>query len=437
MLSHPMTDIRDLQFAWRSALAVLQLELNEQIWRTWLEGTRALRLESGVLVVEARSTFGCDWLNERLLPPVERIVAQVFRTPLSVTFVSPGLEGDAPSEQPVRPSGPPACVVGTLRAEFTFDRYIPAAGNLPAISAARALVDGASPAMTPLVAWGPPGMGKTHLLHALAACALQSGWPVACITAERFTRAFMDTIGRAPDATLDQVRTARLLILDDLHDLEGKTKTAIEFSHALDAVTNGGGVVAVASERDPRTLALPDRLQSRLRQGFITQLGPLCASERREFIERQAALNRAALPSWSVERLASAEFSSVRDLAGVVNWAIQGSRHGYLDPARLDTEIVRHGTLAGARESVSLSALLDRVAAHFELKGVDLAGRERTRTIETARAAAVAVLRDHGHGAAAIGRALGNRDGSTISGLTKRGRTIVEADPALRQLLAS
>ncbi len=436
MVTTSMTDLRDLARSWQGVLGRLELEVSTHNFNTWLRGTRPLRLDGETLVVEARSAFNCDWLNQRLCVVVRRAMAHVFPEEVGVLFVPKGADDgpearseEGPRQQHERPRGP---VIGSLNSVYTVDRYLPTEGNRLALDCCRSLLLESEVRISPVLIYGTPGMGKTHLLHAVAFKAAADGWAVACLSAEEFTTRYQGALRRgAVEEFQLALRGVRMLVVDDLQYIAGKKATQDELVHTIDAVTNAGGVVMAASERHPFELALADRLSSRLAAGIVTRVEPFEAAERRLYIERLARELRVALPGWALERLASIEAPSVRLLQGAVHAAVALQRLGALELRRLDAELMRICVGESSRAGTS-NLTLDAVARYFELAVDDLAGRSRQAKATEARAVAAAALQAQGRSLRQIGAVLGGRDASTIKQLTARGKAVLDADAELR-----
>lgn len=432
-------DSRALSRGWQAVLGRLQLELNPHNYATWLKGTRALRLEGSSLIVEARSAMACEWLNQRLRLMVIRAMDQAFPTIDDVRFVSPGEPAGTPSEPALAPStpAPAAMVIGRVNCDYTFDGYVAGSGNLLALQSCRALVEPSELRVSPVVIYGSPGMGKTHLLHALACRARDLGQRVACLNAEEFANRFLSALGsgRADDFKA-AVRAVDLLIVDDLQAIATKKATLDELVHTMEAVTNGGGNIVIASERNPFELPLPDRLHSRLSAGIVTSVEPFGRDEQRAFIEAVSRRHRTALPAWAIERLAASPASSVRMLLGFVNGALALERCGKLEAGALDARLAGTAAVEAAGPHVSHAALLKRVALYFNVGADDLCGRSRSARVNEGRAVAVAALHGQGASLSEIAVMFGKRDKSTIHGLCARGRALIEANEPLRAALS-
>src|SRR5690606_21586656 len=240
-----------------------------------------------------------------------RALAEVTGRELDVRFVGDIVQcaGETRAEQP-RPQG----IV--LNRPHAFASYMPASGNELGLQACRARGTEADlPAMSPVVLWGAPGVGKTHLLHATANCASDMGQAVVVLSAEEFANRYQQALRDKTVAGFQEfVRNAALFLVDDLQYLAGRTGTLTELVNSIDVISSRGGHVVVASEEHPNNLALPERLASRLRGGLIVAIGSIDGAERRAFVEHCATVLRASLPGWCIDRIAGAGCGSARTL---------------------------------------------------------------------------------------------------------------------------
>ena len=430
----------ELAEVWLAVLGRLQVQLSTHSFNTWLRGTRALRLEGGRLIIEARTALSCEWLNIKLDAVVAEAVTLHVGHEVEVEFVPRGsveAAGALPAGEPTALPARPSSVVGRMNCAFTFERYLPSEGNQLAYESCLRLLAADEQPISPVVIFGAPGMGKTHLLHALACRAAAANRRVANLNAEEFTTLFQNAIrNKEMDAFQDSVRTVDLFIIDDLQYLAGKTGTLDQLVHTIDAVSNSGGHVVVASERHPFDLDLPERLSSRLAAGIITRVEPFVMEERREFIDQVARSLRAGLPTWAVERIAGCEIPSTRVLQGAVHAAVALGRCGRLDPERLDADLTRVAVVDASPAGCDDRELLDVIARHFETSFEELSGRSRISAVSNARAIAIFALKARGRSLSQIASVLGKRDPSTISQLQSRGRQLLADDTVLQARLA-
>ena len=428
---------RALGRTWQAVLGRLELEVSRANFETWLAGTTPHSVRGGELLVEARSAFRADWLNANMAPVVERCLGAIEGERLAVRFVTAGSEAEqpgGPAAEAIRTEPDPRTqVLGQVNGAFTLARYFRSEGSALAVASCLSLVDAGEQAISPVVVHGPPGVGKTHLLHALATRASAQGRRVACLSGEGFTTGYQRALREGTvEAFQESVRGVHLLIIDDLHDLAGKTGTLRELVHTLDAVTHAGGGAVVGSELRPRELGLPERLCSRLEAGIVAVVEPFAGPERRAFVEQRLVELRVGLPAWCVAQLATGT-GSVRSILAGVHAAVGLQRRGLLNEMRLAAEL---GALElHGRGAETAKAVIERVAAHYALAAGEVEGRSRAGKPSRARAVAAAALQERGSSYSEIGALLGGRSRSTIKGLAERGRSLASEDALVAGLL--
>ena len=410
--------------------------MNAAAFKTWVDGTRPICRDGATLTVEARSPFAADWLQSNLVLMADSAAMAASGEDLRVEFVAPGGGNSPPAIDQSRngTSTEPPDLLGVLNRKFTFDRYLPTMGNRMAIETCVQMVDERHGAVSSLTIYGVPGMGKTHLLHALAAYAHSNGASCACLTAEDFTNRYQRSLrgeSGAVEAFHDRIRSVDILIVDDLQHMAGKPKTIDELVHSIDAVRHAGGATVVASETNPLQLGFPDRLTTRLAEGVVTALDPFDREERRLFVERTARDARAGLPTWCVDRLAAAAMPSVRFIMGMTNAAIALHRRDELTEAALDAELM-HFALSQPVTALSEEEVIDRVVRHFEASFEEIRGRSRQGRVAQARAVLTVALQERGESFAAIGRRFDGRDRATVRELHARGLRLIADRPELR-----
>ncbi len=432
----PSPDSRDLARTWHRVSGELQLGMNAHTFATYLKQTRAIAFDGQTWVIEAPTPFACDYLEQQLSPRVVELLAAAGVGPCAVRFVPRPVAGSAAALVAMEPA--PArrpAVIGLINGQYTFERYLAANGNRLALESCRAAAGGESPS-GPIVLYGQPGMGKSHLLHALAAAVSASG-TVVCLNAEEYTNRYMAAYrDHTIPAFQAEMRNVSLFVLDDLQYLAGKEGMQGELVHTIEAICNNGGMVAVASEQNPLELNLLDRLASRLSQGFVTCVERFERCERREFASQRAQERNVELPDWALDRIAGLEGVSVRTLQGAVNSATMLARSGALDLARLDTELCRVAIVAAAPRAMSDREVVEAIGAHFEASYDEITGRGKTASLRDARAAAFAALKERGRSNAQLAAVFGERHRSTVSGVAVRGRELLAGHERLRAFLA-
>jgi chromosomal replication initiator protein len=431
----------ELLRSWRAVLGMLEDSVNRSTFNTWLRGTAPLRADGRVIAVAAPHGADTDWLNRQLSCVMTRAVQAIFGDGFSARFVPQAVAFPAPAPLPpvsnsaahAASPAPQGSVIGILNRDYTFERYIQAAGNRLALQACMDLLSARPRAASPVVMYGAPGLGKTHLLHALAARAAAQGMSVVCLGASDFTDRYLSAINADRVSEFQAlVRNAQLLLIDDLQFFVGRRGTAHEFAQTLEVVANAGGLVACASECNPEQLSVPARLISRLKAGVLAPMHPLEADDRRAYVAARAREERLALPAWATDRIAACEAPSIRVLQGVVNTALALQRAGNLEPRTLDDHLSEFcGSSASAPQALDTHGLIEAVATHCGVTVDELVGRGRTRQVANARAIAMAALVAQRRSLAQVAAIFDGRDKSTVKEASDRGRVLLESEPAL------
>lgn len=434
----PPSDASSLARTWVAVLGQLEVELNRPVFETWVRGTRLIGFDepTGTATVEAASSFACTNLQERFPLVILRALQARMPAVHDVEFVEPTASEfvPAPVAKPQSTAtGAPGRIVGAMNCGFTLDRYVTSVGNKLARASCLSLLSSKSHQVSPVVVYGPPGLGKSHLIHALGNEAVRNGKSVACLSSEQFANAYISAMKCDNIEEFHRkVRSVDLFILDDLQYLTGKKATANELVHTIDAISTAGGSVVIASECSPKELALPERLISRLSAGLVTRIDYLDRDARQRFIAQATELAGTTLPAWAVERIASINGLSVRVLQGAVNTAIHLARNGCLDVASLDLQLSETIMSAALPAERTARDIIDEVAQHFATTFEEVIGRSRHRQAASARAVIAFVLKQRGVSQGAIAEMLGKRERTTVRDMLVRGEKLVEEDSTLR-----
>lgn len=425
---------RDLDRLWQAVVGRLGVVLGPR-HIGYLRDSRAVSLDGDRLTVRLCSRFAVDWLPQKAGDALAEAVEAVWGRRLDLAFAAPAGHpadsvlgtGDPPAARPTRRL--------RLDPSYTFERYVVTDGNLEAFTAATMLADGCPCPFSNLVITGTPGIGKTHLLHALAWRAAERQVEVASFGWTEFINCFSRSIRLGTiDEFKDSVRTARVLLIDDLRDSGEARRSADELQETIDAVTAAGGRVIVSAERTPRELDLPQRLKSRLESGPVIAVQPFRAGERLQFAHEYCRRAGIDLPTWALERICAMEPDSVRTLQGALGHAWLLARNGRLDLAALDLALANLAiseAAAGRRQSIE--AIIEQVARAFGCSAAEIRGQSRAREVAAARAAAAAAIRKQGLSLAEVGVHLG-RSKQRISEIVERGEQLLAQREGLARL---
>ncbi len=351
----------------------------------------------------------------------------------------------APAAPVAEPVAAPAAERPALDPRFTFDRFVVDASNRVAFNAASALAEPGVPRFSPLFLHSGTGQGKTHLMHAIGAAYLAAvpGARVLLMSAERFMFDFVQALrNRDTHGFKTRLRSADLLLVDDLQFIAGKDSTQEEFFHTINEVMGAGKRLVISADRCPQGLdGVEARIMSRLSCGLVADIKAPDLALRRAILTRKLAdMPGVRVPDEVLDLLAARITASIRDLEGALNRVVA---YAQLTGVEVDLEFAvatLGDVLRGAERRVTIDEIQKAVSAHFELKPIDLVSARRAVVVARPRQIAMYLAkRLTTRSLPEIGRKFGGRDHSTVIHAVRRIEELRdkdrEIDSAVRVLL--
>lgn len=321
----------------------------------------------------------------------------------------------------------------------TFASFMTGPSNQFAWMAAQSVAEMSAPKYNPLVLYGSIGLGKTHLLHAIAQAVAASGCQPVYTTAEAFTN---DLVGSIRTKTMDEFRAkyrgARVLIIDDFEFIAGKTSTEEEFFHTFNAVLANQGQIVVACSAPPREIAgLDVRLRARLEGGLLADLQAPDYETRLKIVRSKAVEQGVTLPPEVAESLAGHEAGNVCEIEGLLTQVTARATLTKQPLTKALAEQALNRTAAPPpRRKANVRDILEATATFHQLSMDDLLSKRRTKAVVRARHIAMYLAREETEASLPqIGEALGGRNHSTVLHGYQKIAAEIGADEALRQEL--
>ena len=438
--------------AWGRVKARLKTELGEEVFLSWFGRAELEAISGGVVRLSVPTRFLKSWIlshyQDRLIELWRTEVGEVYRLEIGVRNAA----FTAPPQQPAAAHAPPAqpaveaveegLTGSPLDPRLTFETYRVGRSNALAAAAARkALEPGLH--FNPLYIHSGVGLGKTHLLQAMAHAA-DAGKParrVLYLTAERFMYRFVTALkANTALAFKDQLRGIDVLLIDDVQFLQGRA-TQNEFCHILNALIDAGRQVAVAADRPPAELeSLDERVRSRLAGGLVVEIGPLDEELRYGIVAAKAEVARARYPRLQISDevlrfLARQIAGSGRDLDGAFTRLVA---HNQLTgaPVTLDLaeRVARDLIKLGEAKRIRIEDIQRVVAKHYNVTRADLLSNRRTRSVVHPRQIAMYLAKTMTpRSLPEIGRRFGGRDHTTVLHAVRKIEGLVTADAALAE----
>ncbi len=420
---------------WDAVRAELRQRAPEAKYHTWLEPLELAARRGEVLYVRAPEHIR-SWVAERYLPLVREAAVTVVGAGASVQIVEDGwgpAEG-RPAEEPAR-----AC---RLNPKYTFEQFVIGAGSRFAHAAALAVAELPGQAYNPLLIHGSPGLGKTHLLHAIGNYVQRygSGLRVRYATVEEFTTEFVEALrDRRTRDFKERFRLSDVVLIDDIQFLARKERTREEFFHTFNALQDSGRQLVLTSDRRPEDLqGLEDRLSERFRSGLVVALEAPEPAVRRVILEKRARLDGVQVAPEVLDEIAQLVTSSVRALEGGL---IQVVAHASVRSEEPSPDTVRRllgSRTTSSRRAPSLEDIVATVAAELGISGQQLRGRGRGPAVVWARHLAMYLARELTDASLPeIGRAFGGRNHTTVLHAVRRVERDSERDRATHTAVQS
>ncbi len=447
--------------AWARVRGRLRSEAGEAAYSSWLKPLTMVSIKDGVVRLAVPTRFMRDWVvgnykktilalwreeDEAILsaeivvqPPRPKEDAKAFARPERATVAASDApqagpasagrraaqdldakqNGAQPNRDGLRREPAQADVSAPLDPRLTFDNYVVGKPNEFAYAAARRAAEAPGVPFNPLFLYGPSGLGKTHLMHAIA-WEIRARDPkrrVIYLSAEKFMYEFVRAV-RTKDtmAFKDQFRSVDVLMIDDLHCIAGREMTQEEFFHTFNALVDQNRLVVISADKSPSDLdGVEERMRSRLGWGLVADIHPTTYELRLGILQAKAERASVEVPAKVLEFLAHKITANVRELEGAL---IRIVAHAELigRPITLETaQDVLRDLLRSHDRKVTIDEIQKRVAEHFNIRITDMHSARRARAVARPRQVAMYLAKQlTSRSLPEIGRKFGGRDHTTV-----------------------
>lgn len=407
---------------WPEIKDKIRASLNEQSFQTWFSPVEFHGFENNILLLSVPDEFYADWLKQHyeelvrdaatLLgsrPEIRFVVKQPAGLTTATSRLTPKTES-APNQTQNQHG---------LNANFTFDRFVVGPSNRFAHAASVAVAEAPAKAYNPLFIYGPVGLGKTHLMQAVAHKMVQerSDAKVLYISSERFTNLLITAIqNRSMPRFRERFREADILLVDDIHFIAGKESTMEEFFHTFNTLYDAHKQIVVSSDRPPKEIpALEERLISRFAWGLVTDIQPPNLETRVAILQSKLERTNTHMPQDVLFFIANHIKSNIRELEGAL---VRISAYSSLTNTPINLAMTREVLKDTVREEsgrISIETIQKEVADFFHVKISDMRAKRRSKNIAHPRHVAMFLVRElTSHSLLEIGQYFGGRDHSTV-----------------------
>jgi chromosomal replication initiator protein len=442
---------------WTRILDRARHELPEQTFRTWLEPTEPLALEGDTIIIGSPDQFAADWNESKHAQLLTSLAPIALGHPLSVVFrvheerktrnqmdlfVAP--PAVAP-EQRHKQGG----INAPLSDRYTFDHFVIGKSNELAAAAAHAVSQAPGRVYNPLFLYGDTGLGKTHLMQAVAHAVMerQPQIRITFIGTEQFTNEMIGSIReRTTQEFRRRYRETDLLLVDDVQFLKGKESTQEEFFHTFNALYEAGRQIILTSDRPPSEIpGLEARLVSRFQWGMVADIELPDLEHRIAILRNKSLIDHLemTIPEDVIRFIAEHVRSNVRELEGsiikLLAYASLKHRDITVDVAREALrDKLRPGEVAAANSAgLNSDSIQQAVAKEWGVTTEGLRSKTRTKALTTPRQVAMFLMREMlSLQLVEIGAAFGGRDHSTVIHSLERVTAMIREEPSLAQRIA-
>ena len=416
---------------WTQCICALEAELPEQQFNTWVRPLQVME-GAGALKLLAPNRFVVDWVNANLLPRIGELLRDQNSGDIPVVTVEVGSRAVVqerkvvPPVLPTRPRRADGLVVGArLQADFTFSSFVEGKSNQLAKAAALQVAENPGRAYNPLFLYGGVGLGKTHLMHAIAHLIKErdSEARIAYVHSERFVG---DMVRALQHNSMNEFKTAYrsldALMIDDIQFFAGKDRSQEEFFHTFNELLEGQHQVILTCDRYPKEVdGLEERLKSRFGWGLTVAIEPPELETCVAILISKAQHAGVILPEEVAFFIGKRIRSNVRELEGALRRVIANSRFtGHPITVEFTKEALKD-LLSLQAKLVTIENIQKTVADYFKVRMADLLSKRRSRSVARPRQVAMALAKElTSHSLPEIGDAFGGRDHTTVMHACKR-----------------
>lgn len=444
---------------WHRVKLRLKHEFGESAYKSWVNPIEFGGVNDGAVNLKVSTRFMRDWVvthyadRIRALwssenPDVRRVLVDVdvpSDAKAKSTEPSESAASAAPTQHVLAGNTNAAggdvlfdSLSAPLDARYTFDNFVVGKPNEFAYAAAQRVADSDHVSFNPLFLYGGVGLGKTHLMHAIAwQIRLRSPQRrVVYLSAEKFMYSFVRALRNHDTVSFkEQFRSADVLMIDDVQFISGKDSTQEEFFHTFNALVDQGRQIVLSADKSPSDLEeIGDRLRSRLSSGLVADLHPTTFELRLGILDAKAEQLGVEVPQKVKEFLAHRITSNVRELEGALT---RLSANVQLVGGDISLELAHtllHDLLRAHDRRVTMDEIQKRVAEHFQIRLSDMSSARRSRTVARPRQIAMYLSKQlTSRSLPEIGRAFGGRDHTTVIHAVRKVEELMKGDSAFAE----
>ena len=436
---------QDVNISWNKIASELKKSLDKDTFQNWIKPINFETQLDNSLTLSVPTRFLRDWIIKNYAPVIKRAYLDqgVTVDKLSIIVkennnrIIPGTEvvyQDNEDDEDTYYDD----ISAPLDPQFTFDNFIVGKPNELAYAAAQRVAQSEVVSFNPLFLYGGVGLGKTHLMHAVA-WSIKKRSPkknVVYLTAEKFMYQFIKALRFKNIMSFkEQFRSVDVLMIDDVQFIIGKDNTQEEFFHTFNTLVDKKRQIIISADKSPADLeGLEDRLKSRLGLGLVADIHPLTYELRLGILQAKAEQKSMTLTSDVLEFLADKITNNVREMEGALN---RLAVHASLQDSEVTVDLVKDvlkDLLRTNSRKITIDEIQKKVVEHYNIKLSDMHSPRRSRSVARPRQVAMYLAKSiTTRSLPEIGRKFGGRDHTTVIHAIKTIEEIMVNDPSLAE----
>jgi chromosomal replication initiator protein len=424
---------------WSEVSGRLRGALNETTYRTWFDHVEGLELNDDEFVLAVPNDFTRDWIEGHFIGLIRAAVGDTTGHERQIQLAVKEAAGEPPA--PAEGHRRESLGIG-LNPKYTFDSFVIGSSNRFAHAAALAVAEAPAQAYNPLFIYGGTGLGKTHLLQAVAQYVAehQGELSVRYVTSETFMNDFINALrDKRIEGFKQRYRAYDLLLIDDIQFFEHKERIQEEFFHTFNSIYEAGGQIVISSDRPPKEIStLEERLRSRFEWGLITDIQPPDLETRIAILRKKVKTDRIHVPDPKVlEFIAGRISSNIRELEGALTRVVAfSSLTGRPMTQDLAQDVLKDVFPQGEVRQVTIERIQELVSERFSLSLAELCGDKRSQNIVYPRQVAMYLSRELTDSSLPkIGKQFGGRDHTTVIHATSKIARMIREDRSVYNLV--
>ena len=438
----------EVQAEWEGILSRLRAEVGETAFQSWLRPMRVHCVDADVVQISVPTRFMRDWAAAHYEDRLTELWRGENAAIAGVEIVVYADVADSKSAAVAKVEAEVQSVATIVRERdtlsaalderFTFDQFVVGKSNEFAYAAARRIGEASTVPFNPLFLYGGVGLGKTHLMHAIA-WHVREATPersVLYLSAEKFMYRFIRALREQNTVDFkEQFRSVDVLMIDDVQFIAGKDSTQEEFFHTFNALVDQGRQIVISSDKSPSDLeGMEERLVSRLNCGLVADIHATTYELRLGILQSKAQKLGVMVPTKVLEFLAHKITSNVRELEGALNRVVAHSQLVGREISLETTQEVLHDLLRANDRRVTIEEIQKQVASHFNIRISDMHSARRARSVARPRQVAMYLAKQlTTRSLPEIGRKFGGRDHTTVMHAVRKVDELREHDSSFKE----